>query len=110
MTIWLQTPNQTTHRLIDSFEPAFCVHGDAVQLQRLKEALSRRAPGVTTRHTERQDIWQARAIEVLEITVKQSTALRSWVWWVHRFDPRLKLYNSDIMLASFYCWQRKVFP
>ena len=110
MTIWLQTPSQTTHRLIDSFEPAFYVHGEAVQLQRLKEALSRRAPSITTRHTERQDIWQARPTEVLEITVKQPTALRSWVRWVHQFDSHLKLYNSDIMLASFYCWQRKVFP
>lgn len=110
MTVWLQTPNQTTHRLIDSFEPAFYVHGDAAQLQRIEEVLSRRAPGVTARHTERQDIWQAHPIEVLKITVKQSTALRRWVRWVHQFDSRLKLYNSDIMLASFIAGSGRCSP
>jgi DNA polymerase elongation subunit (family B) len=29
---------------------------------------------------------------------------------VRQFDSSLRLYNSDLMLASLYCWQRGVFP
>jgi DNA polymerase-2 len=29
---------------------------------------------------------------------------------VHRFDSKLRLYDSDLMLASMYCWERGIFP
>ncbi len=29
---------------------------------------------------------------------------------MRQFDSALRLYNSDLMLASLYCWQRGVFP
>jgi len=27
-----------------------------------------------------------------------------------RFDGTLRLYNSDLMLAAVYCWEKKIFP
>ncbi len=25
-------------------------------------------------------------------------------------DSRLQLYNSDLMVASLYCWEKRIFP
>ena len=30
--------------------------------------------------------------------------------FVSRFDPGLRLYNSDLMLPPLYCWEKGVFP
>ena len=109
MTLWLLTPNQKRHRLIDAFSPAFYVNGSKPRLCQLEQTLVKRA-GVTTRLTERINLWENRAIQVLEVSVQDPTNFRSTSYWVHRLDPELSLFNSDLMLASVYCWQRKVFP
>ncbi len=110
MTLWLIEQNQKRHRLIDAFSPAFYVHGSPARLRRLQEALTARSRSVTCRLTERTDLWQQKALEVLQVTVLHSTEFNSWVRWVHRFDSSLRLYNSDLMLVPLYCWERKVFP
>ena len=109
MTLWLIEESQRRHRLIDSFTPAFFVYGAPARLRRLQDALGRRTP-LRCRLTERADLWQPTPLEVLEVTVPHPTAFASWVRWVHRFDPGLRLYNSDLMLAPLYCWERRVFP
>ena len=109
MTLWLIEESQKRHRLIDPFAPAFFVHGAPARLRRLQETLERRAP-VKCRLRERADLWQPAPLQVLEVTVPHPTAFASWVRWVHRFDPDLRLYNSDLMLAPLYCWERRVFP
>lgn len=110
MTLWLLEPNQKRHRLIDPFTPAFYVHGSPAALRRLPAALARRGAPVACRFVERRDLWQAEALTVLEVSVQQPTAFNAWVRRVHRFDERLRLYNSDLMLAPLYCWERRVFP
>ncbi len=47
---------------------------------------------------------------VLEIQISHPSEYSSWTRWVRQFDPSLRLYNSDLMLASKYCWQRNIFP
>ena len=110
MTLWLIDANQRRHRLIDPFSPAFYVHGSPSGLRRLQEVLTTRDEAVTCRLTERTDLWQNKALKVLQVSVQHPTKLNSWVRWVHRFGPRLQLYNSDLMLAPLYCWERRVFP
>ena len=66
-----------------------------------------RSPAV---RTERMDLWEQRARPVLEIEVAHPNEYSSWTRWVRHFDSSLRLYNSDLMLASLYCWQRGVFP
>jgi len=56
------------------------------------------------------DLWERRARPVLEIQVAHPNEYSSWTRWARRFDPSLRLYDSDLMLASLYCWQRGVFP
>jgi DNA polymerase II len=109
MTLWLLTPNQTRHRLIDAFSPAFYAHAPEPRLRQLEQALARTA-GVTSRLTERINPWENRAITVLEVSVQDPTQFRSRTYWVHQFDATLPLFNSDLMLASVYCWQHRVFP
>jgi DNA polymerase-2 len=110
MTLWLIEANQKRHRLIDRFAPAFYVRGLPASLKRLEQALQRFGPDVACRFTERTDLWENRAVPVLEITVEHPTQFSSWVRWVHRFDSRLLLFDSDLMLESLYCWQRCIFP
>jgi DNA polymerase-2 len=110
MTLWLIDQNQTRHRLIDRFAPAFYVSGPDAVLCRLRGAASRQPHALACRTAERMDLWEQRARPVLEFEVSHPSEFTSWTRWVRQFDSALRLYNSDLMLASLYCWQRGVFP
>ena len=110
MTLWLIDPNQTRHRLIDRFAPVFYVSGPDAVLRRLRGEAARQPHALACRATERMDLWEQRARPVLEIEVAHPNEFASWTRWVRQFDSALRLYNSDLMLASLYCWQRGVFP
>ena len=110
MNLWLITPNQTRHKLTDRFTPAFYVAGSHNDLLKLKDVLTAHSRSVNSRLIERTDIWECNPVEVLEMNVNHPDEFRAWASWVHRFDSRLRLYNSDLMLASLYCWERHVFP
>src|SRR5271169_1841221 len=81
MTLWLLTQNQTRHRLIDAFSAVFYVHGTEQRLHQLEQALAKQE-GVTGRLTERINLWENRAITVLEVSTQYPTRLRSWTHWV----------------------------
>src|SRR6202521_1407194 len=110
MTLWLIEANQTRHRLIDRFAPVFYVSGPDTVLRRLRAAAERQPHALACRATERMDLWEQRARPVLEIEVAHPNEFASWTRWVRQFNSALRLYNSDLMLASLYCWQRGVFP
>jgi hypothetical protein len=110
MTLLLIDSNQTRHRLIDRFAPVFYVSGPDAVLRRLREAAARQPHALACRAAERMDLWEQRARPVLEIEVAHPNEFASWARWVRQFDISLRLYNSDLMLASLYCWQRGVFP
>ncbi len=110
MTLWLLTPNQTAHKLTDaSFRPAFHVHAPEPALQRLADLLTSRFQA-ECRGAERTDIWQARPLRTLEVAVRDPTRYRAAVSLVQQADAGAHLYDSDLMLASLYCWQKDVFP
>ncbi len=110
MTLWLIEPNQKRHRLIDRFAPVFYVSGPEDVLRRLRDTVARQPHALACRATERMDLWEQRARPVLEIEVAHPNEFSSWTRWVRQFDISLRLYNSDLMLASLYCWQSGVFP
>jgi DNA polymerase-2 len=110
MKLWLIEPNQKRHRLIDRFTPVFYVSGPDDVLRCLREAIARQSHALSCRHTERMDLWEQRARPVLEIEVAHPSEYSSWTRWARQFDDSLRLYNSDLMLASMYCWQRGIFP
>jgi len=110
MKLWLIEPSRKRHLLIDRFAPSFYTAGGREELRHLQAAIETRGRGVCCRLTERIDIWERDPIEVLEIAVERPSDYSAWSRWVHRFDSRLRLYNSDLMLASMYCWERGVFP
>ena len=110
MTLWLIEPNQARHRLIDRFAPVFYVSGPEDVLRRLRDAVARQPHAPACRAAERMDLWEQRARPVLEVEVAHPNEFSSWTRWVRQFDISLRLYNSDLMLASLYCWQRGVFP
>jgi DNA polymerase-2 len=49
-------------------------------------------------------------VEGLEVSVQQPLVFPALVRFVRRFDSSLRLYNSDLMLAPVYCWEKRVFP
>ena len=112
MTLWLIRENGDPQRLrlIDrSFRPCFYVHGPEQQLMRLAQALAARAP-VTCALTERLNIWDGAAWRVLQVSLRHPTQFGVLVRFVHRYDSTLTLYNSDLMLAPVYCWEKRIFP
>jgi len=112
MTLWLipQGGNQKRHRLIDpSFKPCFYVQGPEPRLRRLGQALAARAR-LTCALTERANIWDGKGLRVLQVSVHHPTQFASLARFVHRYDAGLQLYNSDLMLAPRYCWEKGVFP
>ncbi len=110
MKLWLIEPDQTRHLLIDRFAPVFYVSGPDAALGRLREEAARQPHALACRPAERMDLWERRARPVLEIEVAHPNEYSSWTRWVRCFDRSLRLYNSDLMLAPLYCWQRGVFP
>jgi len=113
MTLWLIDANQKRHRLIDrAFTPRFYVHGPELRLKRLAQRLASNgaAGGITAQFTERVNIWDGRPLRVLEITVRQPPRFNAVVQYARHADPGLRLYNSDLMLAPLYCWEKRIFP
>ena len=111
MIVWLIEPGQQKRRrLVDrSFRPCFYVQGPERQLARLAEALTARA-AVSCALTERQNIWDRRLLRVLQVAAHHPTLFAPLARFVRRFDSSLALYDSDLMLASMYCWEKNVFP
>ena len=111
MVVWLiESGQQKRRRLIDrSFRPCFYVQGPEKQLARLAEALTARA-AVSCALTERQNIWDRRMLRVLQVSAHHPTLFAPLARFVRRFDSGLALYDSDLMLASMYCWEKNVFP
>jgi DNA polymerase elongation subunit (family B) len=112
MTLWLipQGGNPTRRRLIDrSLRACFYVHGPEPRLRRLARTLAVRAR-VTCTFTEKTNIWDGQALTVLQVNVLHPTQFAALARLVHHCDPGLRLYNSDLMPASLYCWEKGVFP
>jgi DNA polymerase elongation subunit (family B) len=112
MTLWLipQDGNRPRLRLIDrTFRACFYVHGPEVRLRRLARTLAARAH-VTCAFTEKTNVWDGQALVVLQVNVLHPTQFAALARLVHRCDPGLRLYNSDLMPASLYCWEKGVFP
>jgi DNA polymerase-2 len=110
MTIWLIDRNQSHYRLTDAFAPAFYVSGDHARLVHLQDGAQKQTTELRTRFTERTDLWLNAPRPVLEVSVLCPTDFTGWGRWVHKFDSRLQLYNSDLMVASLYCWEKRIFP
>ena len=110
MTLWLIDRNQAHYRLTDSFTPAFFVSGTEEGLAHLQDAAQKQATKLRARLRERTDLWLNAQRKVLEVSVLAPTEFVGWGRWVHRFDSRLQLYNSDLMVASLYCWEKAIFP
>jgi DNA polymerase-2 len=110
MTLWLIDRNQAHYHLTDTFTPAFYVSGSEERLAHLQDAAQKQHTKLRPRLTERIDLWLNAPRQVLELSVLCPTDFVGWGRWVHRFDSRLQLYNSDLMVASLYCWEKRVFP
>ena len=111
MTLWLiPESGRERLRLIDrSFRPSFYVAGPEARLGWLAEVLAARARARAVL-TERMDIWAGQAIRVLRVEARHPAEFRGLARFVRGLDASLRLYNSDLMLAPLYCWEKNLFP
>ncbi len=110
MVLWLVEPEGKRRRLIDrSFTPCFYAHGPESRLTPLAQVLAACA-AVRCVLTEKTNIWDGGELRVLEVAVRHPTQFAALVRFVHQYDSSLRLYNSDLMLAPMYCWEKGVFP
>jgi DNA polymerase II len=110
MTLWLLTAKQTVHKLTDpAFRPAFYVHAPPPTLRQLESLLGTQFRA-ECRPTERTDLWQGRPLEVLEVALREPLCFQPAVRFTQRTAPQARLYDSDLILATLYCWQKGVFP
>ena len=110
MVLWLVGPEGNPRRLLDrSFTPCFYVHGPESRLAPLAQALAARA-AVRCGLVEKSNIWDGEELRVLQVMVRHPTQFAALARFVHHYDSSLRLYNSDLMLAPMYCWQKGVFP
>lgn len=110
MTLWVIEPNLTRHRLIDSFSPAFYVHGPEAPLRHLKQVLEGRHWPLACQFTERVNLWDGNAWKVLQVSVHRPTIFASVCRFVRKTNPMLRLFNSDFILATLYCFEKRLFP
>jgi len=110
MTLWLIDRNQAHYRLTDDFAPAFYVSGSTEKLARLQDAAHTQTTDLHTQLTERIDLWLNATRQVVKVSVLCPVDFVGWGRWVHRLDSRLQLYNTDLMVASLYCWEKRIFP
>jgi DNA polymerase II len=114
MTLWLIPQSGSRKRLwlIDrSFAPSFYVHGPEARLRRLGPKVAACAAGrATCALAERRNIWDGRALLVLQVSVHRPSEFRPLARWVRRLEPQLTFYNSDLMLEPLYCWEKNIFP
>ncbi len=85
------------------------MHGPEAQLAPLAQALAARA-AVTCALTEKTNIWDGGKLRVLEVAVRHPTQFATLARFARQYDSSLRLYNSDLMLAPLYCWEKGVFP
>src|SRR5438309_2505256 len=79
-------------------------------VQLIQDAAQRKTTELRTRFTERTDLWLNATRQVLEVSVLRPSNFIGWGRWVHKLDSKLQLYNSDLMVASLYCWEKRLFP
>jgi DNA polymerase elongation subunit (family B) len=110
MTLWLLDDDGHAHRLSDSFTASFYAHGSLSDLHVLCQRICAARLPVQLHRAKRNDLFERRELEVLEITMSDPARFPLMVQTVRRLGPTVTLYNCTVPLAQFYFYARGLFP
>jgi len=111
MTTWWIDADGRAHALLDDLTPVFYVQGPRADLHDLCLWLRAQALSpVELQRTERTDLFLDRAIEVLEVGVRQPAVFPRLFRQTADAFPNLTYYDADIPLPQRYVLARGIFP
>lgn len=110
MTLWILDAGAQAHCFTAALTASFFVHGTPGELHRVCAFVSSARLPVTMRRTERHELFERRAIELLEIAVGDPSRFGLFAQTVRRQFPALAYYNADISLEQIYCFEHDLFP
>ena len=111
MTTWWIDTDGRAHALHDDLTPVFYVQGPRADLHDLCLWLRAQALSpVELQRTERTDLFLDRAIEVLEVGVRQPAVFPRLFRQTADAFPNLTYYDADIPLPQRYVLARAIFP
>lgn len=110
MTVWVIDDDSCTHCLTDTLTASLFIHGTLRELHALCVFIAAARLPVQMRRAERYDLFQRRAIELLEIVISDPARFDSLAQTIRRQFPDLTYYNADVSPTQIYFYERNLFP
>jgi DNA polymerase II len=110
MVLWFITADAQRLRVEDHF--SYCVYlgGPLARLNALAQAASR-SGWLSRRYPARgRDLWSGRELSVLALELKTYGLLPRLRSWLGRLPADVSCYNCDLDVASYYLYQRRLWP
>ncbi|MFA5028191.1 MAG: DNA polymerase domain-containing protein [Candidatus Methylomirabilota bacterium] len=110
MTVWIVDEAGASHRLTESFQPAFYAAGPVRALRQLAEELARVRLAAPVGMTIRQEFWTGEPKDVLELSLLDPERQPALLRRLALPRPGVTLYDCDLPLSLSYCHARGIFP
>jgi DNA polymerase elongation subunit (family B) len=110
MTVWIIDADGTTHRCFDPFRPSFFLELNAADMKRA-ESLAVRCPvPLSSERTVRRELYSDDDRDVLRVYVHDPMRFKQAVRYFERFFPHFAFFDSDLLPAQLYLYERNLFP
>jgi DNA polymerase II len=110
VVLWVYDDRGRLHRLTQPFAPAVYVGGDRSVLLRLGCELQKRGLIERFKWRRRREFWSGQWIDVLELTVIDSSLLPGLRRLAAARDREFNVYNIDIPTPQYYLYRTGLFP
>lgn len=110
MTLWFIDQKGSKHCCTAPFSPSFFLHLRESDHHRATALAKRCEVPLSVGRTVRRELYSNEEWEVTEIRVHSSLRFREAVRFFEQFFPHFSFYNSDILPAQMFLYERDLFP